>query len=92
LCGFDRRRAAVIGVLMNSRGLTELVVIQVGVSLGILSEELSSMLIMMAIVTTVAATPLSKWLYKDGRPNGERERQAKMPSRVEKKTRNAVKG
>lgn len=71
LCGFDRRRAAAIGVLMNSRGLTELVVIQVGVSLGILSEQLSSMLIMMAIVTTVAATPLFKWLYKGSRPNGE---------------------
>jgi Kef-type K+ transport system membrane component KefB len=71
LCGFDRRRAAAIGVLMNSRGLTELVVIQVGVSLGILSEQLSSMLIMMAIVTTVAATPLFKWLYKGSRPNGK---------------------
>jgi Kef-type K+ transport system membrane component KefB len=93
LCGSDRRRAAAIGVLMNSRGLTELVVIQVGVSLGILSEELSSILIMMAIVTTVAATPLFKWLYKGSRPNGEKnEKQAKVPSRAAKTTRTAVKG
>jgi len=66
LCGFDRRRAAAVGVLMNSRGLTELVVIQVGVTLGILSERLSSMLIMMAILTTVATTPIFRRLY-DGR-------------------------
>ena len=92
LCGSDRRRAAAIGVLMNSRGLTELVVIQVGVSLGILSPELSSILIMMAIVTTVAATPLFKWLYKGSRPNGENEKQAKVPSRAAKTTRTAVKG
>jgi hypothetical protein len=55
--------------------LTELVVIQVGVTLGVLSEQLSSMLIMMAIVTTVAAMPPFKWLYKDSRRDGENERQ-----------------
>lgn len=63
LCGFDRRRAAAVGVLMNSRGLTELVVIQVGVTLGILSERLSSMLIIMAVVTTIATTPVFRRLY-----------------------------
>ena len=92
LCGSAPRRAAAIGVLMNSRGLTELVVIQVGVSLGILSERLSSMLIIMAIVTTVAATPLFKLLYKGSRPDAENDTQATEPSRVEKKTRTAVKG
>lgn len=66
ICGFDCRRAAAVGVLMNSRGLTELVVIQVGVALGILSQRLSSMLIIMAILTTIATTPLFRRLY-DGR-------------------------
>lgn len=63
LQGLDRRRATAIGVLMNTRGLTELVVIQVGITLGILTTRLASMMIIMAIVTTVAATPLFKRLY-----------------------------
>jgi Kef-type K+ transport system membrane component KefB len=65
LRGFDNRRAAAIGVLMNSRGLTELVVIQVGASLGILTERLVAVMIIMAIVTTVVATPLFRCLYSD---------------------------
>jgi Kef-type K+ transport system membrane component KefB len=65
LCGFDSRRASAVGVLMNSRGLTELVVIQVGITLGILSERLASIMIIMAILTTVAATPLFRMLYND---------------------------
>jgi Kef-type K+ transport system membrane component KefB len=63
LVGFDRRRSAAIGVLMNSRGLTELVVLQVGVSLRILNERLAAMMILMAIVTTVAATPVFRRVY-----------------------------
>ncbi len=65
LRGFDSRRAAAIGVLMNSRGLTELVVIQVGASLGILTERLYAVMIIMAIVTTVVTTPLFRLLYSD---------------------------
>ncbi|HEX5404376.1 MAG TPA: cation:proton antiporter [Pseudonocardiaceae bacterium] len=63
--GIQPRRAAAIGVLMNSRGLTELVVIQVGVSLGVIDQRLTAMMIVMAVVTTVAATPLFRWLYND---------------------------
>jgi hypothetical protein len=50
---------------MNSRGLTELVVIQVGASLGILTERLYAVMIIMAIVTTVVTTPLFRLLYSD---------------------------
>jgi Kef-type K+ transport system membrane component KefB len=66
LCGFDKRRAAAVGVLMNTRGLTELVVLQVGLSMGILSERLTSMMIIMAIVTTVVATPVFRRIYTEG--------------------------
>jgi Kef-type K+ transport system membrane component KefB len=65
LLGFDSRRAAAIGVLMNSRGLTELVVIQVGASLGILTQRLYAVMIIMAIVTTVATAPLFRRVYND---------------------------
>jgi K+:H+ antiporter len=64
-CGMDRRRAAAVGVLMNSRGLTELVVIQVGVSMGIVDTELASIMVIMALVTTVMALPLFTRLYDD---------------------------
>lgn len=78
LCGFDGRRAAAVGVLMNSRGLTELVVIQVGITLGILSERLASMMIIMAITTTVATTPVFRCLY-----NGRLQREdSEVPAHV----------
>jgi Kef-type K+ transport system membrane component KefB len=65
LSGIAPRRSAAIGVLMNSRGLTELIVIQVGVSLGVIDQRLTAMMIVMAVVTTVAATPLFRRLYND---------------------------
>ncbi|MFL6073206.1 MAG: cation:proton antiporter [Mycobacteriales bacterium] len=76
LCGLDGRRAAAVGVLMNSRGLTELVVIQVGVSLGVVDRALASMMVLMAVVTTVSATPLFRRLY-----NGRLEREDRWSAR-----------
>lgn len=64
-CRMPGREAAAVGVLMNSRGLTELVVIQIGLSLGVLDETLAAALILMAIVTTVAATPLFRRLHDE---------------------------
>lgn len=72
LSGRDLRRASAVAVLMNSRGLTELVAIQVGITLGILNEELASIMIIMAVVTTIATTPLFRSLYND-RLRGEDE-------------------
>jgi Kef-type K+ transport system membrane component KefB len=62
-CGMDIRRSAATGVLMNSRGLTELVVLQVGLSLGVLDARLASAMIVMAVVTTVIASPIFRRLY-----------------------------
>jgi Kef-type K+ transport system membrane component KefB len=63
--GLDLRQASAVGVLMNSRGLTELVVIQTGLVLGVLSERLAAMLVIMAVVTTVATTPLFLVLHDE---------------------------
>jgi Kef-type K+ transport system membrane component KefB len=62
ITGLGTRDAASIGVLMNTRGLVELVVLNVGYDLGILSETLFAMLVLMAVVTTFAATPILQWL------------------------------
>ena len=52
------RQAASLGVLMNTRGLMELIVVNIGLDLGVISPTLFTMLVLMAIVTTVATTPI----------------------------------
>jgi K+:H+ antiporter len=52
------RDAASIGVLMNTRGLTELVILTVGLELGVIGSTLFTMGVLMALVTTLMATPL----------------------------------
>ena len=50
--------ASLLGVLMNTRGLVELVVLNIGFDLGILSPVLFSMMVVMALATTLATSPL----------------------------------
>lgn len=63
LTGEDNRTALGIGALMNSRGLMELIIINIGLQKGIIGPTLFSMLVLMAIVTTVMATPLFEAVY-----------------------------
>jgi Kef-type K+ transport system membrane component KefB len=56
--GSPRREAAAIGVLMNTRGLMELIVLNVGLDLGVLSPALFTMFVLMAITTTLATAPI----------------------------------
>ncbi|MDH6111414.1 Kef-type K+ transport system membrane component KefB [Kitasatospora sp. MAP12-15] len=58
LTGSDWRWAAAVGTLMNCRGLTELVVLGIGRQIGVITEQLFSLLVLMAVVTTVATAPL----------------------------------
>lgn len=63
-----------IGALMNSRGLMELIIINIGLQKGIIGPTLFSMLVLMAIVTTVMATPLFEAVYgRKARESGELE-------------------
>jgi Kef-type K+ transport system membrane component KefB len=63
LGGLDNRSALGIGALMNARGLTELIILNIGLSAGIIGPALFSMLVFMAIVTTLMASPLFEWVY-----------------------------
>jgi Kef-type K+ transport system membrane component KefB len=65
LAGVPGRRAGVLATLMNTRGLTELVILSVGLQLHILDQSLYSLMIAMAIVTTMMAGPLLHLLYPD---------------------------
>jgi K+:H+ antiporter len=56
--GFSRREAALVGVLMNTRGLMELVVANIGYSLGVIPKSLFCTLVLVAVVTTVMTTPI----------------------------------
>jgi Kef-type K+ transport system membrane component KefB len=58
ITGFDVRDSLALGCLLNTRGLVELIVLNVGLDLGLLSPALFSMMVIMALVTTVITTPL----------------------------------
>ncbi|MDP2312835.1 MAG: cation:proton antiporter [Pseudomonadota bacterium] len=62
LGGLSWRESATIGILMNTRGLMELVILNIGRDLGVLSPTLFTMLVIMAVVTTVVTSPLIGWL------------------------------
>jgi len=72
LAGEDNRTALGIGALMNSRGLMELIIINIGLQKGIIGPTLFSMLVLMAIITTVMATPVFEMVYgRKARETGE---------------------
>jgi Kef-type K+ transport system membrane component KefB len=56
--GIPNREALGIGTLMNARGLMELIVINIGLQRGIISEGLFATLVIMAVLTTLMASPL----------------------------------
>jgi Kef-type K+ transport system membrane component KefB len=58
LTGLGWRDASALGVLMNTRGLMELIVLNVGLDLKVISPRLFAMLVIMAVVTTFATTPI----------------------------------
>jgi Kef-type K+ transport system membrane component KefB len=72
LSGQDNRTALGIGALMNSRGLMELIIINIGLQAGVIGPALFSMLVLMAIVTTLMASPLFEYVYgREARAKGE---------------------
>jgi Kef-type K+ transport system membrane component KefB len=62
LSGLGWRESAGLGVLMNTRGLMELIVLNVGLDLKVISPTVFAMMVLMALVTTMATTPILHWL------------------------------
>jgi Kef-type K+ transport system membrane component KefB len=71
LTGMGWHDSAVLGTLMNTRGLMELIVLNIGLDLQVISPTLFSMMVLMALVTTVATGPALQFLLAHGRKNGE---------------------
>lgn len=74
LTGQDNATAMGIGALMNARGLMELIIINIGLQRGVIGPALFSMLVLMAIITTLMASPLFEAVYgRKARQRGELE-------------------
>jgi Kef-type K+ transport system membrane component KefB len=63
LSGMPWRDAAALGILMNTRGLMELVILNIGLDIGVISPAMFSIMVLMALVTTFMTTPLLEWVY-----------------------------
>ncbi|WP_405148069.1 cation:proton antiporter [Sphaerisporangium sp. NBC_01403] len=61
------RQASALAVLLNTRGLTEIVILTVGLQKGVLDGELYSLMVLMALVTTAMTGPLLRRVYPDRR-------------------------
>ncbi|WP_428935685.1 cation:proton antiporter [Streptomyces sp. ACT015] len=68
--GLDRRNAAALGALLNTRGLTELVVLGVGLEIGVLDNRLYSLMVVMAVTTTALTGPLLGLILRGRSPDG----------------------
>lgn len=63
--GLPWRDSAALGILMNTRGLMGLIVLNVGLDLNVISPRLFAMMVLMALVTTLATTPILVRLVRD---------------------------
>jgi Kef-type K+ transport system membrane component KefB len=66
--GLGWRLSAALGILMNTRGLMELVVLNIGLELGVISPKLFAMMVIMALATTISTTPVLEALKASGGP------------------------
>ena len=78
--GVPNREAGVLATLMNTRGLTELVILSVGLQLGFLDDQLYSLMVVMAVVTTMMTGPLLAVLYPRKRVDQDAAELAAMAS------------
>jgi len=61
--GYPHREAMAVGTLMNARGLMELIILNIGLQAGIITPTLFTIMVLMAIVTTLMASPIFRRLY-----------------------------
>jgi Kef-type K+ transport system membrane component KefB len=71
LNGEDNPTSLAVGTLMNARGLMELIILNIGLERRLITPQLFSIMVVMAVVTTLMATPLFEWVYR-GKSNAQR--------------------
>jgi K+:H+ antiporter len=62
--GLGWRDSGALGILMNTRGLVELIVLNIGLDLGVITPRLFTMLVIMALVTTMMTSPILSTLLR----------------------------
>ena len=73
VCRYSWSDSMAVGSLMNARGLMELIVMKVGLDIGVIGQQAFTMLLVMALVTTVMTTPLVMFFTRNSRPAEERQ-------------------
>ena len=73
VAGLSKWERICLGFGMNARGGTEIIIATIGLSIGLLSKEIYSIIIVMAIVTVILAVPLMTWALSKISPEGEPE-------------------
>jgi Kef-type K+ transport system membrane component KefB len=68
LTGLGQRGSTMLAVLMNTRGLMELIVLNVGLDLGVVGPRLYTLMVLMALSTTALTSPLLRWLKRRATP------------------------
>jgi Kef-type K+ transport system membrane component KefB/nucleotide-binding universal stress UspA family protein len=71
IAGLSWRHAGVLGALMNARGLVELIVLNIGLNLHVLSPQMFAIMVIMAVATTIITTPLLNLTYSSARQRRE---------------------
>jgi Kef-type K+ transport system membrane component KefB len=67
ICGENHPMSLAIGILMNARGMMELILLNIALENGVIQPDLFSVLVLMTIITTMMATPLFNWLQRQHR-------------------------
>jgi Kef-type K+ transport system membrane component KefB len=63
MAGVPWRDAASLGILMNTRGLMELIALNIGLDIGVISPAVFTLMVLMALFTTFTTSPLLQWVY-----------------------------
>ena len=82
LSGMPLREAAGLGTLMNTRGLMELVILNIGLDIGVISPALFSMMVTMALVTTFMTTPVLSLICPKAMLQGAKVDAERVPAAV----------
>ncbi|KAI9139264.1 Sodium/hydrogen exchanger family-domain-containing protein, partial [Paraphysoderma sedebokerense] len=74
LSGLNWRESLAVGILMNTKGLVELIVLNLGLDAGVINDKVFVIMVLMALVTTFMTSPLISWIYPIHLINKDRER------------------
>ena len=80
VAGLSWRQSGVLGSLMNARGLVELIVLNIGLNLHVLSPQMFAMMVIMALATTFITTPLLYLVYSPARQRRDEAAEALKPA------------